>query len=72
MFLVLGVSSLGLVACTGSVDDIINAVNDECLTTGEFCDTAYKEGTYGNSSISCCGSINTCTTRAGDSRPTCN
>lgn len=70
--LVLGVSLLGLVACTSSIDDVVNAVTGECLQTNEFCDSSYVSGTYGVNSLPCCGNTDSCTTEAGRSSPTCN
>ena len=60
MFLVLGVSSLGLVACTSAIDDVVNGITGECLSHGENCSTSYIQSEYGVSSLSCCTSGDVC------------
>ena len=60
MFLVLGVSSLGLVACGSAVDGLVNEITGECLSHGENCSSSYIQSEYGVSSLGCCTSGDVC------------
>ena len=73
MLLVLGAFSLGLVACTSAIDDVVNAVTGECLSHGENCSSSYIQSEYGVNSLGCCVSGDVCQNQFSYSTvPTCN